>query len=172
MRRTSLLALLLVGCAQTHTRDLDARLADAAFPVVDTLPIPRLDAPIDAARPIDAFFPAERTFTLRTGECFTFATQTIESFTSPMRCGDMSLEGESFPYLVGIDGTLCGLEGTFHTLDSIPTPATFPCGRVINLDGEENRAFYVRVDDAHHYRVHVFSSTPMLTFSFDEITER
>jgi hypothetical protein len=162
------LAVTVTGCYQVHEREGAPRV-DAGI----VTPVDAFVTPVDAfvLPPVDASTTTETIYALTTGQCFTIATRAIED-GGGMRCGDFTLEGDFAAYLVGIDGTLCGLDGRFASLDAIPTmPGDQGCGRVINLqigDGT-SLGFLLRLD-GHTYRVHVFSSTPpTMMFSFDEV---
>lgn len=183
--RTALLTLcaLVTACSNTAPRDGDAATpdaaADAALPDASLLDGAVSDGAASDAATADVGTDAatdasggETRYTLQQGECFTLATATVTSTALPDggfdRCGDFDLEGPSSPYLVGIDGTLCPLDGmTFATLGEIPTMPMF-CGRVINLTAR-NMGFIVRIDATHTYRVHVLETMPAMVFSFDQV---
>lgn len=171
MRLSFLLLAVVVGCSNAD--EAAEPSADATSSADTFTPETASDTATADTGSVDvaADVPTEKTYTMSTNQCFTFATTAIgESFTdgSIERCGDFTLEGASSPFLVGIDGTMCSFEGTYTSLESIPKSAG-PCGRVINLGGDKDRGFLVKVDATHHYRVHVLASSPKLVFSFDLI---
>ena len=162
---------LVVGCALSHGRptvseDAGVARADAVVVSVDAARTVDALVVVDATPAIDAWVSSERRFTLHQGECFTFLTGAIEPSTPPTRCGDINLEGGSFPFVIGIDGTLCEIDGHFPTLASIPPMLPSACGRIVNLGETTDVAFYVHVGELR-YRVHVFRTTPDMIFSFE-----
>ncbi len=110
---------------------------------------------------------------LPAGDCFTFATQKAEPYTSA--CGDfMAMTGANVDLNAGAGSSqLCLLSGNYPSLAAVPSSYA-SCTWTTYIEGSAGLANHgVIVLDStgqHHYRMWIASNTlPNLLFSFADI---
>lgn len=144
------------AAASLDAASLDAASADAASADATTSP--------DAG-------PAEQTYSLPPGSCFTFDTATIQASQGGQSCGDvLALAGVNVD-LVADEDSLCLFPGTFRALSAVPTDDR-GCAwarYVEGLDRLIDRGLLVRDAAGARYRVHIQDNNPTLVFAFDRL---
>jgi hypothetical protein len=110
---------------------------------------------------------------LPAGDCFTFALQTEQPYTTA--CGDlMALAGSMVDLSSGAGSSqLCLLTGTFASLGAVPSSYD-SCDWTNYVEGGEGLAdqglIVIDSTGTHHYRVWIASNTlPDLVFAFAQI---
>jgi hypothetical protein len=120
---------------------------------------------------------SDPTYTLASGDCFTFATASSKP-SGGQFCGDMLAVGVDLESAGGgWGGTsgngFCDLPGTYASLSAIPnTYASCAWSQYaeVNLGPPTGHGLIVRDSTAtHHYRVRIVSAVGKLVFSFDAI---
>lgn len=171
---------LLAGCADDPARApapatprADAGpLADAAvLPLDASLADASLDAGLADAAPSPDAGPAEQTYSLPPGSCFTFATAMVEASQGGQSCGDvLALAGVNVDLVADAD-SLCLFPGTFRALSAVPTDdrGCFWARYVEGLDRLIDRGMLVRDTAGARYRVHIHDNNPTLVFAFDRL---
>lgn len=168
----------LQGCpppASQPDASADAATLDQSSPdamsTPDAMSAPDAASTADSASQPDAAA-GERSATIGTGVCFSFASGTGNS-DNP--CGNelYTLAGLNVDLGAGRGETLCLLPGTFANLAAVPTDyaSCMWTGYIEGAEGLANRGLIVRsVDGTHHYRVWIQSNTqPSLIFRWAPI---